>query len=96
MAIRPKDYTTISSSPGIVRATFSTCEIEGNRTIHLDCFIKDSNPYGHLSLKEAIRLQKFLEEAIPWLKDEGDFKGIPDSEWADIQKSLNGLLKKFT
>jgi hypothetical protein len=65
---RPKDYTTISKNPGIVKATFSTCEIEENRTIHLDCFVKNSSPYGHITLTEAKRLLIFLNEAIDWME----------------------------
>lgn len=67
---RPKDYKTVASNPGTVPATFSTSEIEGRRTIHLDCFVKGSSPYGHLTLGEAKRLLKFVGEAIIWMENE--------------------------
>lgn len=67
---RPKDYTVVGTTPGAVRATFSTCEIEDRKTIHLDCFVKGSSPYGHLTLGEAKRLLKFVGEAISWMESE--------------------------
>lgn len=59
-------WSNVGNHPGSIRITVSRCEIEGIKTVHIDAWKSRDTPYGHLSMREAKSLKKFLEKAIEW------------------------------
>lgn len=58
---------TPGCTDGGISLTFSTCDIEGKRTIHLD--VNSKIPYGHISPLNVESIIKFLTENKKWLRE---------------------------